>query len=225
MVPATERLGPAMAAIHAVLLAGRPAALRERAAARDDDADEPDAAPIVTLRADPTDLAAIAARGPLTPVYAEFLRTYSSHDLVDAGLRCAQRAAWLTPVTNVVELTRVYADKPGFAPHWLVCAVDLDGCYVVDLDDARDGDCPVLYLRHVDDDFARPERVAAGFVAFLEQIARDSRAPARADRRTPPAAKAPAPARAPMPASDSDRNLTLPLLVAVLAAALLWWLR
>lgn len=230
MVPATDRLGPAMAAIHAVLLAGRPAALREGAAARDDDADEPDAAPIVTLRADPTDLAAIAARGPLTPVYAEFLRTCSSHDFVDAGLRCAQRAAWLTPVTNVVELTRVYADKPGFAPHWLVCAVAADGCYVLDLDERTAGDCPVLYLQHVPGGVAAPERVAPSFVGFLERVALDSRRPpVPGDMPQKPGARPPsawdtAPVRdAPRPeAPASEGGMGTSLFVALLIAALLW---
>lgn len=226
-----ERLAAAVAATRAAVLAARD----DDDDNDDDDDDDEVAGParprtITAIAAEPAMLAAIAAHGPLTPVYAEFLRGHSSHDFVATGLRFGGRAAWITPVTSVLELTAVYADTPGFAPHWLVCAVAADGCYVLDLDERTAGDCPVLYLQHVPGGVAAPERVAPSFVGFLERVALDSRRPpVPGDMPQKPGARPPsawdtAPVRdAPRPeAPASEGGMGTSLFVALLIAALLW---
>jgi hypothetical protein len=205
-------------------------ALRRQAGRRaDDDGDLRDAdAPVVKIGLAANTIAAIDRRWPLTPAYREFLGAHSSHDFVDAGLRCDARAVWLSAATSVVELTEAQREASGWAPHWLVCAVDGDGCYVLDLDERSGEDCPVLY---VPGDQRKVERVSPGFVAFLMKIARDS-TPTRAVREDRSKAGPPGlawsrrrDAEAAAGEPDDRRQMIVPVLLAVLAAVLLWWLR
>lgn len=192
---------------------------------RDDD-DDADAVVKITL-----DAAALAEleEVPLTRVYRAFLQRHSSHDFVDAGLVCGARTAWISAATSVLELTALHRDDRGWAPHWLVCAIDGDNCYVLDLDArSADGeDCPVLY---VPADSGKVETVAPGFALFLAGVARDSlRPPAdREDRPKPPglvwSQRRDAEAAGAAEAEDR-RQLIVPLALAVVAALLLWWLR
>jgi len=208
----------AVAAAVLRLRAGRPGGDDEG------DEDDDDAAGVVKIELAPGQVAGFFGDYPLTPVYREFLRAHSSHDFVDAGLRCGARAAWISAVHSVRELTPLYRDSAGWAPHWLVCAVDPEGCYVVDLDAAKDDDCPVLY---VPGGPGKVETVAPSFVAFLRRVARDSVAqPVREDR--PGGARPPGRVgeeRQAAALADDRTGYVVPLLIGLLAAALLWWLR
>lgn len=155
----------------------------------------------------------------LPAVVGEFLRAHSSHDFVDAGLRCGARAAWISAATSVRELTALYADTPGWRREWLVCALDEHGCYVLDLTPPVGDDCQVLYVSST----GAVHSIAPGFVAFLRLVARDS-GPDEAGRRdrSPPG---PAEMAAAARASEDRGSYVVPILLALLAAALLWWLR
>lgn len=152
---------------------------------------------------------------PLSPVYREFLRAHSSHDFVDAGLRHGARSVWISAATSVLELTALYAaDTPSWRPSWLVFGLAEDGCYVLDLHGRAGDDCMV---HHVADSGASVP-IGQTFTDFLRQVARDS-APAvpedRAVRRQAAAAVA---------ERDDRVEYVLPLVMAMAAAALLWWL-
>lgn len=186
-----------------------------RAADDDDDDERAPEAEVVKISLAGATLGRIARRFPLTPVYREFLAAHSSHDFVDAGLRCGARAAWISAATSVEELTDLHREARGWGPHWLVCALAADGCYVLELDVVRDGDCPVLFVPA--EEWGKVELVAPGFVAFLMKVARDSRpgSPVPEDRRMP--------GRAAVPAARADRgSLIVPAILAALAALLLW---
>ena len=206
----------AVAAAALQLRAGRP---------RDEDGDGVDDG-VVKIALVPGQMHSFFGDYPLTPVYREFLRAHSSHDFVDAGLRCGARSVWISAVHSVRELTALNQDSVGWAPHWLVCAVDPDGCYVVDLDAPREDDCPVLY---VPSGSGKVETVAPSFLAFLFQVARDSLAqPVREDRpgRARPPGRVWAERQAATPAvADERKGFVIPVLFGLLAAALLWWLR
>lgn len=159
---------------------------------------------------------------PLTPVYREFLRAHSSHDFVDAGLRCGARAAWISAATSVLELTGLYRDSAGWAPHWLVCALDGEGCYVVDLDAPAGDDCPVLY---VPPGAGKVQTVAPSFVAFLGLVARDSGEGAVREDRSVRADRSRSPGERVAAGRDDRGAYVLPVLMALLAAYLLWWMR
>jgi hypothetical protein len=198
--------------------------LRARGPGGDDEDDEGEAG-VVKIELGPGQLHSLFGEYPLTPVYREFLRAHSSHDFVDAGLRCGARAAWISAAHSVRELTALNQDSVGWAPHWLVCAVDQDGCYVVDLDAPRDGDCPVLY---VPGGAGKVETVAPSFVVFLRQVARDSLAPPVSEdrsRRAPPAGRVGEERQAAGVEADDRAGYVIPMLIGLLAAALLWWLR
>lgn len=165
----------------------------------------------------------------LPAVVAEFLRAHSSHDFVDAGLRCGARAAWISAATSVRELTALYADTPGWRRDWLVCALDESGCYVLDLTPPVGDDCPVLYV--TGEGAVHP--IAPGFVAFLRLVARDSRPEdavladrSRGARPPPGLARAQRRDAAAGAVVREDRgSYVVPVLFALFAAALLWWLR
>lgn len=128
------------------------------------------AGPEVVVARDPAALARLQRARRLPPTYVEFLRAHSSHDFVDAGLVCAGRPVWLTPVDTLEEIAGCYAEHmPGL---WQVCAVEPGGCYVLDLHRLHTDDCPVL---HVTEDGLQRE-VARGFLEFLRRIVRDTRA-------------------------------------------------
>ncbi len=210
----TFALNAAVDAVAAAVLqlrAGRP---------RDEDGDGEDDG-VVKIQLVPGQLHSFFGDYPLTPVYREFLRAHSSHDFVDAGLRCGARSAWISAVHSVRELTALNKDNVGWAPHWLVCAVDQDGCYVVDLDAPRDDDCPVLY---VPGGPGKVETVAPSFVVFLRQVARDSLKPPVPEDRS---RRAPVGAEREGGAAEADdrAGYVIPMLIGLLAAALLWWLR
>lgn len=135
-----------------------------------DDEGEPTASEVRFVRDDAA-LLQLLRRHRLTTIYESFLRDYSSHDFVDAGLTCGRTRAWIAPVDNLASVNECYAAS-GFPPQWLVCATDYEGCYVLDLGRARDGDCPVLYVAHGGGLQAR--EVAPSFVGFLRRIARES---------------------------------------------------
>ena len=209
----------AVAAAVLQLRAGRPG---------DDEAEDGEGEDdgVVKIELGPGQMHGFFGEYPLTPVYREFLRAHSSHDFVDAGLRCGARSVWISAVDSVRELTALNKDSVGWAPHWLVCAVDQDGCYVVDLDAPREDDCPVLY---VPGGAGKVETVAPSFVVFLRQVARDSLKPPVAEdrsRRAPPPGRVRAERQAAGPAEADDRKgYVIPVLIGLLAAALLWWLR
>jgi SMI1 / KNR4 family (SUKH-1) len=116
----------------------------------------------------------LAGRYRLPGVFREFLRRGSSvdfgagsADLAVGGLGC------FLPTADGFEASHLcYADQPGWPPAWIVCALEADGCYVLDTAKMRDEDCPVLHLSHGDGLKARP--VAPSFVAFLERIVAES---------------------------------------------------
>lgn len=124
----------------------------------------------VVVAREPAALARLQRARRLPPTYVEFLRAHSSHDFVDAGLVCAGRPVWLTPVDTLEEIAACYAGR--LPALWQVCAVEPGGCYVLDLHRLHTDDCPVL---HVADDGARQE-VARGFLEFLRRIVRDTTA-------------------------------------------------
>lgn len=129
------------------------------------------AGPEVVVALDREAVARLQRQRVLPESYVQYLYKYSSHDFVDAGLVCAGRPVWLTPVDCVEEIAACYAGRLPATLH--VCAVEPDGCYVLDLSRFQDeGDeCPVL---HVDEEGAR-QAVAPDFLAFLERIERDTR--------------------------------------------------
>jgi len=135
-----------------------------------DDEGEP-TSPEVRFVRDDAALLQLLRRHRLPTIYESFLRDYSSHDFVDAGLTCGRTRAWIAPVDNLASVNECYAAS-GFPPRWLVCATDYEGCYVLDLGRVRDGDCPVLYVAHGGGLQAR--EVAPSFVGFLRRIARES---------------------------------------------------
>lgn len=214
--PALARLAAAVAAVDAAVT---------RRAPDDDDEDDVAAPGVRHITAEPATLGKLGGRFPLTPVYAAFLGAHSSHDHVDTGLRCGAGAAWLVPVTGVAEQTELAARTPGWRPDWLVCAIDHAGWFFLDLGARAGDDCPVRYLAH---GAHAPRAVAPGFVAFLEQVARDSAPPVPKDRplRRPggPRPAAPTP-EAPSAAAPEGPSIALPLLLAVAAAVVLYLLR
>ena len=142
--------------------------------------------PEVVVARDPAALARLQRGRRLPPTYVEFLRAHSSHDFVDAGLVCAGRPVWLTPVDALEEIAACYAER--LPRLWQVCAVEPGGCYVLDLHRLHTDDCPVL---HVTDEGVQRE-VARGFLEFLRRIVRDTAAErARTDMPERPAAPRP----------------------------------
>jgi hypothetical protein len=140
----------------------------------DDDERDPDA-PVIHISLDMPTLTRLGRRFPLTPVYREFLAAHSSHDFVAAGLRLGARPTSIAAAPLVEELTDLHREARGWAPRWLVCALAADGCYVLELDAPRGDDCPVLFVPA--EERGKVEPAAGSFVAFLEQVARDSRRP------------------------------------------------
>lgn len=124
----------------------------------------------VVVARDPAALARLQRARLLPPTYVEFLRTHSSHDFVDAGLVCAGRPVWLTPVDALEEIAACYQDR--FPPQWQVCAVEPGGCYVLDLSRRYTDTCAVL---HIDEAGAR-EEIARDFLEFVRRIVRETAA-------------------------------------------------
>lgn len=204
------------------------AAVRALPRARDDDDDERADDEVRRIRLEAPALDRLARRFPLTPVYREFLASLSSHDFVAAGLRCGARPTSIVAAPLVEELTDLQAPSRGWGPRWLVCALAEDGCYALELDAPRGVDCPVLFVPSAEE--GKVEQAAPGFVAFLEQVARDSRpgGAERAERAERPVHEDRRPeapgGRAAAPAADGRRGLVIPVVLAALAL-LLWWLR
>lgn len=169
----------------------------------------------VVVARDPAALARVQRARRLPPTYVEFLRAHSSHDFVDAGLVCAGRPVWLTPVDTLEEIAACYADR--LPALWQVCAVEPGGCYVLDLHRLHTDDCPVL---HVADDGAHRE-VARGFFEFLRRVEADTRA-ARQVREVMPERPAAQPAG---PALGAAARAGLAFALVLFAAALLAALR
>lgn len=177
-----------------------------------DDEGEP-TAPEVRFVRDDAALFQVLRRHRPPAIYESFLRDHSSHDFVDAGLTCGRTQAWIAPVDNLASVIECYAAR-GFPPHWLVCATDYEGCYVLDLGRVRDGDCPVLYVAHEGGLQAR--EVAPSFVAFLRRVARESARSKEAAARGPIRATA-----GPRDPARSPARAALPYVVIALAALIL----
>lgn len=170
---------------------------------------------VVRLRPSDAELAGLA-RWRLTGVYREFLKGHSSHDFVDAGLKCGARDVWISAATNVAELTSLYAQSSGWRASWVVCGLDERGCYVAEMNGGVDG--PVLYVP----DGGQAVVVAPGFVEFLRLVARDSSDRVVRTGAQPVAAGA----RLGAQVQRDDRvAFIVPVLMAVMAAMLLAWMR
>lgn len=118
---------------------------------------------------DPAALSALRARFELPAVYDEFLARHSSHDYVDAGLRCGDAEVWLAPVDTVAALTDACAGDPRLGAGSLVCATGPQGYYALDLAGGA--------VRFVPESGLPPREVAADFLTLLRRIARDTRRP------------------------------------------------
>jgi hypothetical protein len=186
----------------------------------DDDERDPDA-PVIHISLDMPTLTRLGRRFPLTPVYREFLAAHSSHDFVAAGLRLGARPTSIAAAPLVEELTDLHREARGWAPRWLVCALAADGCYVLELDAPRGDDCPVLFVPA--EERGKVEPAAGSFVAFLEQVARDSRPPPPGRERAVPRDRSEGAAER----TDAPRERPGWVVPAALAAlaALIWWLR